>query len=322
MVKNALPRLTEASVRKLSDAQSFERGNKYFLENRVFEPVLLGKELRTTCQGSAREPYNVSVILNKNRVAKASCDCPRGGFCKHIVALLLSLARKPQSIRVLPPFASMLAEFTKDELIALVGEMVKQEPHLIDIAEFSASSRQGMVDVNTFHRLALRALQQGSSRAIEAGLQNLCGMADDLVESDGWLAAGTIYAMLLTEATRRYGSTLLEMDEEGELACAVDEIAEGLVKCLAKGSPDKQTRREWLGILLDSVLADVDLGGLDLVPSAEDAILSCATAEEWTQIEGRVREKIGKSDGYKKEALEDFLARRKKERKLPKALNT
>lgn len=311
MVDRKLPVISEAVVRRKSDRQSFERGENYFMAGRVFEPVLLGAELRARCQGSESAPYQVSVTLGKGGVAGAKCSCPRGGFCKHIIAVLLSYIRKPRAIRVLPKLEALIESLDRKEVDSLVGEMVKQEPDLIHLIEIFAARRRGEVDVGAYRNLALNALQQDTGRAVEEELGKLSDSAGSLAESDNWLAAGIAYRTVLSEAVSNYGSRLVEIDEEGEIACVVDELAEGLGKSLAKGAPDDKTRREWLDTLLDAVLTDVKLGGMDLAPSAEEVLLKRTTAQEWEWIGKRVRSEMEKYDGYGREALIEFLAGRR-----------
>ena len=39
MAKKSLPKLTEAQVRKLASAQSFERGERYYRDGAIIDPV-------------------------------------------------------------------------------------------------------------------------------------------------------------------------------------------------------------------------------------------------------------------------------------------
>ena len=76
MAKETLPRLTEAKVRQLASAQSFERGQSYYSHESILEPVRQGMTLRAQCEGSAYEPYDVSATLNRQGVATMACTCP------------------------------------------------------------------------------------------------------------------------------------------------------------------------------------------------------------------------------------------------------
>jgi uncharacterized Zn finger protein len=138
MAEERLPRLTEAHVRQLASEKSFERGQKYYRGGAVLEPVRQVLELRAQCQGSDYEPYQVSATLAADGIAETSCTCPYdyGGICKHVVALLLTYAHEPQAFPPIPPLATLLAGRSREELIALIGEMVKREPELLSLVEW------------------------------------------------------------------------------------------------------------------------------------------------------------------------------------------
>jgi uncharacterized Zn finger protein len=144
MAEEKLPRLTEAHVRELASEKSFDRGEAYYHDGSVLEPVRQERELRAQCQGSDYEPYQVSAMLNESGIAETSCTCPYdyGDICKHIVALLLTYVHEPQSFRSIPPLATLLAGRSREELITLIGEMIKQEPELLSLVELSVETEQ------------------------------------------------------------------------------------------------------------------------------------------------------------------------------------
>lgn len=65
--------------------------------------------------------------------------------------------------------------------------------------------------------------------------------------------------------------------------------------------------------LLEADLIDIEIGGVDLAPSAREAILENATDEgKW--IEKRLKTTISKSSGWGREELARFLADGQKRR--------
>jgi len=83
-----------------------------------------------------------------------------------------------------------------------------------------------------------------------------------------------------------------------------------LIECIKNSDADDDTRRKWLQSLLEAELADVELGGVDLAPSARDAILELATDEEWSWIERNVRNKLTQGKDWARKELEEFLSQR------------
>src|ERR1041384_5239912 len=318
MADEKLPRLTESHIRDLASESSFERGQNYYRDGAVFGAVRQGMELRAQCEGSDYEPYQVSATLMESGIAETSCTCPYdyGGICKHIVALLLTYIKDPQSFRSIPPLTELLAERSREELTTLSGEMVKREPELLSLVELSVAAEQarrgGTLDVEAYRRQARSALRRGSQRAVEKELRSLLDLAAHLDTAGNWLDAGAVYHAILDETVSGYEDVLWEMDEDGDIAAVIDEFAQGLSQCFKKGKADNRTRRAWLEALLEADLTDVGIGGVDLAPSARESVLENATDEEWEWIEKRIRAAISKGGDWAREELTRFLAARQK----------
>lgn len=279
MAKEKLPRLTEAHIRGLASERSFERGETYYRDGAILEPIRQALGLRAQCEGSDYEPYQVDATLAEGGIAETSCTCPydHGGICKHVVALLLTYVHKPQAFRSIPPLAALLAGRTQEELIALIGEMIKREPELLSLVELSVATEQARqgepLDVKAFCRHVRRALRHERQHAVEKDLRVLRDAATRLAEAGDWPNAGALYHALLEESVRGYDDKLREIDEDGDISILIDEFAQGLSRCLTKSEVDGQTRRAWLEALPEAELVDIEMGGIDLAPSAREAVL-------------------------------------------------
>lgn len=320
MAEGKLPRLTEPDIRNLASEKSFERGETYYRDGAVLDPICQEAHLRAHCEGSDYEPYQVSATLAEGGIAETSCSCPYdyGGICKHIVALLLTYVRKPQTFRFIPPLAALLAGRSQEELIALIGEMIKQEPVLLSLVELSVATEQATqgkpLDVAAYRRQTRRALRHESEHVVEKELRVLRELAVRSAKADDWLNAGAMYHAVLDEAVRGYDDMLREIDEGGGIAVIIDEFALGLNQCLKNSKADAETRRAWLEALLEAELTDIEMGGIDLAPSAREAVLEHANDEEWVWIEERLSAAISKSRNWGREALARFLAAGQKRR--------
>lgn len=320
MAEEELPRLTEAHVRGLASEKSFERGQTYYRDGAVLEPVRQALELRAQCEGSDYEPYRVSATFTRRGIAETSCTCPYdyGGICKHIVALLLTYVHEPQAFRSIPPLATLLAGRSQEELFALIGEMVKREPELLSLVELYVATEQATqgkpLDVAAYRRQTRRALRHDSEHVVEKELRALRELAARSAKAGDWLIAGAIYHAVLDEAVYRYDDMLQEIDEDGGIAVMIDEFALGLSQCLKKSKADAETRRAWLEALLKAELTDIEMGGIDLAPSARAAVLEHANDEEWAWIEERLGTAMSKSGDWERKALARFLAAGQKRR--------
>src|ERR671939_435611 len=164
MTEEKLPRPTEAHIRELASEKSFDRGEAYYHDGSILEPVRQERELLAQCQGSDYEPYQVIATLAESGIAETSCTCPYdyGGICKHVVALLLTYIKDYQAFRPVPQLTALPAGRSREELIALVGEMIKREPELLSLVELSVATEQarqgGTLDVEAHRRQARSAL--------------------------------------------------------------------------------------------------------------------------------------------------------------------
>jgi uncharacterized Zn finger protein len=311
-----LPTVTEADIRRLSSEQSFERGTDYYHHGALFELVRQGNELRAYCEGSSYEPYRVSATLGAQGIESTHCTCPYdwGGICKHRVALLLAWMHEPESFHTIPPLDELLAERSKEDLIALIKEMLKREPALVRVLELPVQpERQTPLDVDAFRRQIGYALRHDfpDSEDLATELRAILETADSFQEAGDWANAGALYALILSETVPQYGELY---DEHGDVNIVLQDCAEGLDACLTDGEPDAATRRDWLSALLEAEMKDIDMGGIDLAYPASEVVINHATDEEWSWIEDRVRQvlatKTGPYSRWARECLVAFLARR------------
>ncbi|MBA3320413.1 MAG: SWIM zinc finger family protein [Pyrinomonadaceae bacterium] len=322
MPKEKLPKLTEAQIRALASAKSFERGQSYYQDGALVEPLRQGLELRAECAGSEYEPYQISVTLNAKGIAETSCTCPYdwGGICKHIVALLLAYVHNPQAIRIIEPLDQMLAGKSKADLIAIIQDLLRHQPNLISVVELTTQAQElkpgQPMNVSSYRTQARRALQHESSRSVERELKTLGETAARLARGGDVLNAGAIYHALLDETVKGYDDMISSMDEDGDIATIIDEFAKGLGKCLAQSAAETETRREWFESLLRAEIADIALGGIDLAPSACEAILKYANREEWQWLEERLSKIFSAKGGWAQDIMQEFLAKGRRKHRI------
>jgi uncharacterized Zn finger protein len=89
--------ITENSLKPLSTSESFARGRELYLSGAVFDTFRQGYLLIGRCTGSSASFYHLSVQLDEGGILDASCTCPYNcGYCKHIIALLLTYIHDPE----------------------------------------------------------------------------------------------------------------------------------------------------------------------------------------------------------------------------------
>ena len=93
----AEPTYTESFIRLHATPQSYERGVAYYYDGSVLSMERRGDELVGQVEGSQYEPYQVRITFTGDTLESAFCDCPYewGGWCKHVVAVLMAALKRP-----------------------------------------------------------------------------------------------------------------------------------------------------------------------------------------------------------------------------------
>ncbi|MGF1524129.1 MAG: SWIM zinc finger family protein [Leptolyngbyaceae cyanobacterium] len=291
---DSLPRLKSAQVSALAAKQSFQKGERYFRNRAIAHPVRQGNTLRAECSGTYL--YRVSATLSAQGIESSSCTCPYdwGGICKHEVALLLTYIHEPERFQVIQPLAELLAERSRDDLLHLIEQMIQRYPDLIDIVDAPSMPTTGqLLDLANYQRQVERAFQAEEMHTMASGLESLTSHGDRLRQQKDWIRAGEIYQLLLETANEQYDYSVLDIDYNGEVACVIQNIAEGLSVCLEQAeSLDGDQRHRWVETLFEAVLKDIELGGMDYAYPASDTIAQHTTDADWTWLEPRIREQI------------------------------
>jgi len=115
-------KITESMIRTGASPESFQRGEEYYREGAVSNTTIQGSLLSGECAGTYAPYYRVQVELDEAGIAETSCTClyEYGGYCKHIVALLLAYLHHPKSFAARKAPAELLADLDYNDLIAIL----------------------------------------------------------------------------------------------------------------------------------------------------------------------------------------------------------
>jgi uncharacterized Zn finger protein len=310
------PKITDAKIRKLATAQSFDRGQQYYDNGAITSPTRQDNRIWADCYGS--ELYQISATLTASDVTDLRCSCPYdwGGACKHEVALLLTYLHQPEAFHVIPPLRELLANHTRDDLLTLIDRVLQQQPDLLTSLEIAAEvsapqSADKPIDTSAYRRQIQRALRGDEMRTIAKAFEPALKMAEQLYNAGDSFNAGRFYQILLAEITASYDGEMQSIDYDGDVACFSQDAAEGLGHCLADVTIDPATRQDWLNTLLEGALEDINLGGIDFAAGAGDALFELATDDEWSILEARIRQEISRStDRWNRDYLTGLIAER------------
>src|ERR1044071_613778 len=139
-------KLSEAAIRAGATEKSFARGRELLRRRAVSHAAIQGRTLSGVCEGSESPFYRVRAELDEGGVRSASCTCPYdfGGYCKHVIALLLSYAHEPESFAVRKELAELLTDLSREQLLALLTKLVGEQPR----SEEHTSELQSRVDIS------------------------------------------------------------------------------------------------------------------------------------------------------------------------------
>jgi hypothetical protein len=318
-LKGQFEPLSEADLQASTDETSFRRGSQYYLNHAIAEPTLSESVLRALCHGSRRSPYRVEATLcptggkSAHKLADTFCSCPRGGFCKHLVALLLTWIHEPESFVVRSGLMGRLSTKSHEELLALLEQLIQRQPDIEPLVEVlielplvstaQEEKRPGKGRERTLDPSAIRS--QVSSAFSDAGegweaagraafdLERVCDIGKSFVEAGQWANALVVYATIAEETASQYEM----LQDEGQLSWIMSECAAGLVECLNAQSLlpqdeqlDTEDREELLTALFDLWKFGNNYGGVEVdIPAT---IAENTTKQEQKRVEAWLRREM------------------------------
>ncbi|HWE62477.1 MAG TPA: SWIM zinc finger family protein [Chloroflexota bacterium] len=281
-----IPSIGEHAILEQVGERSFALGQQYVESDAIFEARQQGMSLKARCEGTSGGPYRVQVNFDGDRIKDASCSCPvgEGGHCKHVAALLLTWLRDPAQFMEIEETETALERRSKAELIALIKQMLRQQPTLELLLETPlpvAGARPQRVDGETYRRQVAAVFrgveyEWGEEIGIASELDAIKAIGDGFLEQGQYANALAVYEAILTRVLDQFESF---SDEGGELGGVVTDCVDGLGACLA-AETDTVTREAILRQLFAVFQADTGFGGFGLSDAVPELLMSHASADE------------------------------------------
>ncbi len=263
MAKNKLPQLTESLLRALATPQSFARGREVYDAGAISNAAIQGNVLSAHCEGTMEPYYRVSATLDDAGVSAANCNCEYeyGGYCNHIVALLLTYIHKPKMFAARKGAEELLADLSGEDLRALVLKLLEREPELYDWVEAmtatpaskTKTARKKNVDAEVYRRQVRNVLHSlDGVRASEAywgmggmadGLRDVVASAQKFLDANDADTALTILLALAEELTNSHAYEYLD-DSNGELGGFANEIGLPLAEAILSANLSQVEREQ------------------------------------------------------------------------------
>ncbi|WP_337906903.1 SWIM zinc finger family protein [Iningainema tapete] len=171
----SIPPISEAIIRHNSNASSYSRGEEYYRAGAVIDQKKCGNLIQADVEGSEIKPYKVSIGFDAGGITSVNCSCPYDydGWCKHIVATLLTCSRSAKVIEERPSLKYLLSRLNYEQTQQLLEELVEKQPELIDDIDYFVSllvspisakpptKRQTKIDVAPIRSQVKRILRNG-----------------------------------------------------------------------------------------------------------------------------------------------------------------
>lgn len=246
----AWPRITEPTIRAGASPESFARGKEYFNNDAISNAAIQENTLTGDCEGTSAPYYRVRVELDEAGIRSANCSCPYewGGYCKHVVALLLQYVHKPKDFAARESTKELLADLSREDLLVILTKLLERDADLYDLVQAliatpsgnkSKKDRKKSVDTDVYRR-QVRSIMHSldGMRASEAYWQ-VGGLANELrivVENARkFLDAGDAQTALeiLLILLEEVGNGIEYIDDsDGELGSFMDEIGEPIAEAI------------------------------------------------------------------------------------------
>ena len=312
-----IPTLTDDEIQARVGPQSFQRGRQYFRDRAIFDARQQGTTLKGHSLGSSGGPYRLHVTFEGDSISTAHCSCPvgGGGYCKHIAALLLTWRERPEEFLEVENLDTTLEHRSKEELIALVKQMLRQSPELESLLEVplpTAGKRAAPVDPEIYRRQAAAVFFQaedswGSPVDTAEQLLSIASIGEGLARQGDYASAAAVYEAVTRETLEHFESY---HDESGEMIEIISEWVSGLGRCLAN-EREPAERERILRTLFEVYRFDVDFGGVGMSDEVPELLLEQASPEERRTVAAWVREVIPEggdwSTGWRREAYGAML---------------
>jgi uncharacterized Zn finger protein len=136
----SIPSIDLTTIQSHTTTQSFTRGESYYREGAVATLTQRGKSLHAEVEGS-EDSYQVTMEFDTGNIPTAHCTCAYSleGWCKHIVAVLLTCTHQPETIETRPSLEQLLDRLNLNQAKQVFRELITEHPDLIDDLDFQVS---------------------------------------------------------------------------------------------------------------------------------------------------------------------------------------
>lgn len=320
------PKLTEAVIRAGATDKSFQRGRELYRSGAISDTAIQGHTLSGECEGSESPFYKVRVELDGGGIRSATCTCPYdfGGYCKHIIALLLAYAQKPKQFSVRQEPNELLADLTREQLLALLIKLLREQPDLYEWVEAaltvpaasgtakSTTAKRKQVDPAVYRRRVRGIMHSLDHMRMSEAYWHVGGLVGELngvrQSAIEFLNAGdaeSALQILLTLIKESHDSFEYIDDSNGELGDFLSGVGETLAEVILSLDLNEEEGEDLASDLdeLHDKLSDYGIEGLSIAIAAAEHGWGDVPREESAQRAGEEMEDEGEWDDEDEDEL-------------------
>ncbi len=272
-----IPKLSEATIRHHAVAPSFDRGQGYYHNGSVSSLIQRGSVLSANVEGSEADPYRIRIHFDKGGITSATCTCPYDyeGWCKHIVATLLTCLHQPDQIEQRSELAELLEPLSREQLQTIVQNLTNEQPEWMDTIEQQITQltqsrvtkpkapRRTTVDPKPFQQQVRRVIdrytEQWNDEPALDEIREIIQKADKFIEQGD----GNNALIILGAIVHAYVQDWMNLDgSSGESGAFFQELDDTLTEAILSAELSASDRHQWQRNL-ETWRTEVDAYGVD-----------------------------------------------------------
>jgi len=263
-----LPEITERLIQRHATDKSFERGRRYRDRGAVLNLEARDDRLIATVAGSQYEPYQVEIAFDRAGITQAFCSCPyeRSGWCKHIIAVLLTVLEEPESVDERPSLETLIADLDRESLQRLVLQIAEDDAGLINridsyverlraeeaASQAEAQKRRPPVDPESFRRRVYYILHSLDRMRPSEAYWHVSSMVNEVGEvlEEAWefirAGDGQNALRILEAITDEYVNSWYFLDDsDGYAGDFFMDLSKAWAEAVLTAELTEDERREW-----------------------------------------------------------------------------
>lgn len=211
------PQISETTILQYASAGVLRYGRACYQQGAVLAPVLYGTRLLAEVKADpdASAPEFICCLFQPDGSITATCTCQNvwGSWCKHLVAACLVLLHQPEKVEEHPALETLLEQYQREDLQALVLQLAGQIPHLAEAIERTHAARQPNLSPSTTPSTTPAQIPQTSvnTRAIRREVRSAIHSLDRMRASEAYWYVGSVVGEV-----EQIANKAIELLEAGE----------------------------------------------------------------------------------------------------------